>query len=87
MPNNQLSPQEKRVRKLLVKKRDTSIQYLFGMARGYEATWRGNAVPLRRMQQDVGAIIARINRKIADQGLVVRVGKARGTYRLYDLTD
>lgn len=86
MPSEKLSPQEARVRKLLVKKRDTTIKNLFSAAKGNEHRWRGSAVEFRQMHQAVGAIITRLNQKIAADGVVAKVGKARGTYRLYSLT-
>lgn len=79
-------PQEARVRKLLVKKRDTSIVALWYAANDATPGRRQVVVPEpRRMQQLVGAIICRLNQKIAKDGVVAKVGKARGTYRLYNL--
>lgn len=80
MPSD-LSPQEKRVRKLIVKKRDTEIAALYRAM--YAPERRGYLEP-RKMHQAVGAVVRRINQKIADQGIVAKAGKARFTYRLYD---
>jgi hypothetical protein len=39
----------------------------------------------RRQQQVVGRVISRINKRIEGDGLRIKPGEARGTYRLYRL--
>lgn len=61
---------------------------------------RGRDVPIRNLyaklendnpahryqQQRVGAILSKLNVKLAPYGLVVKPGKKRRTYRLYSIT-
>lgn len=86
--SNDLSPQQRRVRRAVVKSRDTNLWFLFVEARSPMTKRTTATLPLpsvRFMQQRVGAIIAHINKKIAAENLIIRPGKARRTYRLYDL--
>lgn len=48
---------------------------------------RIDAQPPKRQQQAVGAVISRINKKLAAHGYVIRPGEKRRTYKLYRLTD
>ena len=41
--------------------------------------------PHRQQQQRVGAILSKLNAKLAPHKLVVRPGEKRRTYRLYDI--